>query len=140
MCDGDVLNVVTDPVILSCAKRHLQQLDILPLAYDAYKASAEQLSRENMYLGLKRAHDYSGIGNVSNMLTRLWNKDKPNLNAAANITCYNNQVSKIAPSYSDVRLNSELRGKPKRKHGNPVAPLMIHHALERLTRSDSLSR
>lgn len=41
---------------------------------------------------MKRAHDYSGIGQVSNGLTRLWNREDPDRVAAAWLTYYNNLV------------------------------------------------
>lgn len=94
-CDGDQLNVVTDPVIVSVAERNLEKFHVLPLFYDAAKAGAEEVSIETMFLGLKRAHDYSGIGQVSNALTKLWNSDTPDWDAAAWLCYYNNLVRKL---------------------------------------------
>lgn len=95
--DGDQLNVVVDPVIVSIAERNIANDNIIPLFYDANKAAPELLSRETMFHGLKRAHDYSGIGQVSNSLTKLWNRPHPDLDAAAWLTYYNNLVNTIAP-------------------------------------------
>lgn len=91
-CDGDQLNVVVDPVIVKVAKRNLEKYDVLPLYYDMSKAPAELLSRETMFRGLKRAHDFSGIGAVSNNLTKLWNRDEPDREAAEWLCMYNNFV------------------------------------------------
>lgn len=90
--DGDQLNVIVDPLIVEIAERNVKKYDVIPLFYDANKADAEPISREIQFKGLKRAHDYSGIGEVSNMLTKLWNKDKPDRIAAAYLTRYNNDV------------------------------------------------
>jgi len=90
--DGDQLNVVTEKPIISAAKRNAEQMDIVPLFYDANKAPPEIINWETIYIGLKRAHDYSGIGQVSNSITKLWNKDKPDWNAAKLLTMYNNYV------------------------------------------------
>lgn len=90
--DGDQLNVIVDPLIVEIAERNLKKYDVVPLFYDANKASAELLSRETMFKGLKRAHEYSGIGQVSNALTKLWNRDEPDRFAAAMLCYYNNQV------------------------------------------------
>ena len=95
--DGDQLNVIVDPVIVSVAERNIQEDNIIPLFYDANKAAPELLSFEAMFHGLKRAHDYSGIGQVSNSLTKLWNRPHPDLDAAAWLTYYNNLVNTIAP-------------------------------------------
>lgn len=90
--DGDQLNVVVDPILLKVAKRNLEKYHVLPLYYDMSKAPAEILSQETMFRGLKRAHDYSGIGAVSNNLTKLWNRDEPDREAAEWLCMYNNFV------------------------------------------------
>lgn len=90
--DGDQLNVVVEPVIVEAAERNIQKYHVVPLFYDANKAKDELLSPETMFHGLKRAHDYSGIGQVSNSLTKLWNKENPDWDAAAWLCYYNNQV------------------------------------------------
>lgn len=89
-CDGDQLNVIVDPIIVSVAERNVEKFNIVPLFYDANKAAAEQVNRETMFNGLKRAHDFSGIGQVSNALTKLWNRNEPDLEAAAWLCMYNN--------------------------------------------------
>ena len=91
-CDGDQLNVVSDETIVSVAERDIAKYDIVPLFYDANKAPKSMVTREEMFNGLKRAHDYSGIGAVSNALTRLWNRKDPDIRAAADLCYYNNQV------------------------------------------------
>lgn len=88
--DGDMLNVVVDPTIIEVAERNLKEYDVIPLFYDAAKASPEQISKEALFKGLKRAHLYSNIGEISNMLTRLWNRDKPDRYVAALLTALNN--------------------------------------------------
>ena len=90
MVDGDQLNVVVDPIIIQVAKRNIKQYDIIPLFYDANKAAPEMVSKESQFHGLMRAHEYSNIGEISNMLTRLWNRNKPDILAAALLTYLNN--------------------------------------------------
>ena len=56
-----------------------------------------------MYHALKRAHDYSAgeitsIGEISNMLTRLWNKPDPDRDVANLLTMFNNFVIDAAKS------------------------------------------
>lgn len=90
MVDGDQLNVVVDPLFVEIAERNVKEYDIVPLFYDAEKAKAEPLSYESLFRGLKRAHEYSNIGEISNMLTRVWNKDNPDRVVAALLTFLNN--------------------------------------------------
>lgn len=90
--DGDQQNVVVEPVIVAAAERNIEKYQVIPLFYDANKAGAEQVCLHSMYKGLKRAHDFSGIGMVSNSLTKLWNRDVPDREAAAWLCYYNNLV------------------------------------------------
>ena len=101
--DGDQLNVVTDPVIVSVAERNAKEFDFVPLYYDAGSAAAEIVTFESMYNGLKRAHDFSSggitsIGEISNMLTRVWNKDVPDRHVAKLLCYFNNLVIDAAKS------------------------------------------
>lgn len=88
--DGDMLNVVTEPCIINAAKRKAAQIDFAPLFYDANKAPAKEVNRHNLYESIWLAHEYSGIGVYSNMITKLWNKDEPDHEAAAMICAQNN--------------------------------------------------
>lgn len=88
--DGDQLNVIVDPLFVEIAERNVKEFDIVPLFYDAEKAHAEPISNESLFNGLKRAHEYSNIGEISNMLTRLWNKENPDKVSAALLTYLNN--------------------------------------------------
>jgi len=90
MVDGDQLNVIVDPLFVEVAERNVKEFDIVPLFYDAEKAKAEPISNESLFEGLKRAHEYSNIGEISNMLTRLWNKENPDIVSAALLTYLNN--------------------------------------------------
>jgi len=90
MVDGDQLNVIADPTIIDVAKRNLKEFDVIPLFYDANKAPSEIVSKESIFNGLKRAHQFSNIGEISNMLTRLWNRDDPDREAAALLAYINN--------------------------------------------------
>ena len=88
--DGDQLNAVTEEVIVKVAMRNIEKLGIVPLFYDANKADPEIITRDSIYNGLLRAHKFSNIGEISNMLTRLWNRNSPDITAAALLTYLNN--------------------------------------------------
>ena len=88
--DGDQLNVIVEPLFVKIADRNVKKYDVIPLFYDAEKANAEPISNESLYKGLVRAHEYSNIGEISNMLTRVWNKNSPDRVAAALLTYLNN--------------------------------------------------
>lgn len=95
--DGDQLNVVVWNLFVEIADRNRKKYDAVPLFYDAEKAPADIVSLESMYNALKRAHDYSAgeitsIGEISNMLTRLWNRDNPDREVANLLTMFNNWV------------------------------------------------
>ena len=88
--DGDQLNVIVDPLFVDVAEKNIKAFDVVPLFYDAEMAYAEPISNESLFNGLKRAHEYSNIGEISNMLTRVWNKDNPDRVVAALLTYLNN--------------------------------------------------
>lgn len=94
--DGDQLNVIVDPLFVEIAERNVKEFDIVPLFYESEKANAEPINNQSLYHGLLRAHEYSNIGEISNMLTRLWNKDKPDKIAAALLTYLNNLRIRIS--------------------------------------------
>ena len=102
MVDGDQLNVIVDPLLIEVAERNVKEFDIVPLFYEAEKAKAEPISNETLYKGLMRAHEYSNIGEISNMLTKLWNRENPDRVAAALLTYLNNLRIRKVPSYSNV--------------------------------------
>lgn len=101
--DGDQLNVVADPLFVEIAERNIKKYDVVPLFYDANKADPEIINYEAMYNALKRAHNFSAgeitsIGEISNMLTRLWNKDNPDRDMANLLCMFNNLVIDAAKS------------------------------------------
>lgn len=74
--DGDIALVIAEPVIVQAAERKLKEKKIRPLFYKMAKASAEQISEESIYASLKKAFEYGGkIGEYSNMISILWNKE-----------------------------------------------------------------
>lgn len=90
--DGDQLNCVSEPLLIEVAERNLKKYDVVPLLFDLGKAGSTPVNNQEFYNGLKRAHDYSGIGQVSNSLTKLWNRDHPDRYVAGVLTFYNNLV------------------------------------------------
>lgn len=97
--DGDQLNVVADQLLISVAERNIKKYDVVPLLYEMGKAGSNPINKKEFFNGLKRAHDFSGIGQVSNSLTKLWNKDEPDRGAAAMLCFYNNLVMNITSPY-----------------------------------------
>ena len=101
--DGDQLNVVAEPLFVEIAERNIKKYDVVPLFYDANKADPEIVNYYTMYNALKRAHNFSAgeitsIGEISNMLTRLWNKDNPDRDVANLLCMFNNLVIDAAKS------------------------------------------
>ena len=83
---------MADETFVEVAERNVKEFDIVPLFYDANEVPPEIINRENMYIGLIRAHDSSGIGQISNNLCKLWNSDEPDYESAKLLCYYNNQV------------------------------------------------
>lgn len=119
--DGDQLNVVADHLLIEVAKRNLSKFNVVPLLYEMGKAGSKPVNKAEFYSGLKRAHEFSGIGQVSNALTKLWNKDMPDRESAALLCFYNNLVIDAAKTgfinsyenYPEInrKINSAIGGK-----------------------------
>lgn len=75
--DGDKLLVCADKTLIQVAERNMQ--DIVPLYYDMRTAPAHQLSNEAIYEGMKNAYTSGSIGPTSNMITKIWNSEKCDL-------------------------------------------------------------
>lgn len=71
MCDGDTSLVINDKLLVSIAKRNMQ--NIVPLAYELKKAQPQLLSNEAMYDGMVAAYKGGSIGPLSNDITKVWN-------------------------------------------------------------------
>lgn len=88
--DGDHALVAAGKLV-EIAKRNAK--DVLPLYYDMGNAEPKEINSKNIYDGLVTGFKYSNIGQFSNKLTALWNKDiitKNDINTAKVITALNN--------------------------------------------------
>lgn len=74
-CDGDTVLVVADKTIIQVAERNIKKFDIVPLYYNMRKASAVQLTNENIYTGLCNAFTGGNIGIYSNDISKIWNSE-----------------------------------------------------------------
>ncbi|WP_404443499.1 hypothetical protein LG307_14885 [Sutcliffiella horikoshii] len=76
--DGDrvlVLSEHKDRKLLEVAERNMK--GIVPLYYEMGKAEPEQIKNKAIYESLKIAFD-ANIGEISNLISKCWNSDKPN--------------------------------------------------------------
>ena len=90
--DGDQVNCVSEEAIIQAALRELEHQDVRTLNYELGKAPDKPITREEMFNGLKRAHENSGIGQVSNSITKIWNKANPDKEMTKILTYLNNVV------------------------------------------------
>lgn len=64
---------------------------VVPLYYEMIKAEAQELNSDNMYVALTSAYK-ANIGIISNEITKIWNNEKPNVDAVKWLCMYNNFV------------------------------------------------
>ncbi len=74
-CDGDKSLVVADETLIRVAERHIKMYDIVPLCYDMKKSNPVIFNDEELYNGLYAAYTGGNIGEISNTITKIWNKD-----------------------------------------------------------------
>lgn len=75
MCDydGDRLLVTNNTTLINVAERNLKKYNIVPLFYNMSKASAKEITPQNLFEGLKLAYNGGNIGTPSNDITKIWN-------------------------------------------------------------------
>lgn len=72
-CDGDTLLVVADKTIIEVAERNME--GVVPLFYNMRKAEPTILTSEQFYKGMTDAWTGGNIGEISNDITKIWNRD-----------------------------------------------------------------
>ncbi|WP_107838607.1 hypothetical protein [Metasolibacillus meyeri] len=87
--DGDKSLVVQNPTLIAVAKREMK--DIVPLYYEMHKAEDKILDNDIIYHALTSAYK-ANIGIISNDISKIWNSEKPNLQAIKWLCMYNNFV------------------------------------------------
>lgn len=115
--DGDTSLVCADPLLIGIAERNMR--DIVPLYYEMAKAGAVQISKEEIYRGMRDAWSYGNVGVVSNDITRIWNSDNPDLDAIKILCMESNFTIDAAktrympqrPDEIDARISSLVRVK-----------------------------
>lgn len=115
--DGDNSLVCADETIIRVAERNCK--DLAPLYYKMAKAPAQIISPEALYKGMIDAYTGGNIGSPSNDISKLWNKDNPDLTAIkllcaeVNFTIdYAKTLYKpVRPPDIDKKLRDIVRGK-----------------------------
>lgn len=73
--DGDKSLVVDDAVFVNAAKRNMEADNIVPLFYEMKKAKPVFLDSTAIYRGILAAYSGGNIGDISNNITKIWNRD-----------------------------------------------------------------
>jgi len=111
-CDGDKALVVQDQTLVAAAERNME--GIVPLHYEMKSAITEIVNGESIFNGLRAAYTGGNIGEVSNNISKIWNRDDIDLDAVKILCCLNNFTIDYAktlykPAVPDV-LNAKIRG------------------------------
>lgn len=72
--DGDKALVVADENFVNVAERNMKNDEIIPLYYEMKKAQPVHLDKDNIYKGLNAAYSGGNIGEISNAITKIWNR------------------------------------------------------------------
>lgn len=87
-CDGDEMLITSSQELISMVDR-----DKPTLYYDMEKADAEEITDEVLYECLISSFDNSIIGNISNVITKLYSmNDEPDYEFIRILTAYNNYM------------------------------------------------
>lgn len=75
--DGDKSLVCADETIIKVAGRNTK--DVVPLYYEMKKAEAQTINSGVIFDGLTAAYKGGRIGEISNLITKIWNSENINL-------------------------------------------------------------
>ncbi|MFF2890761.1 hypothetical protein [Paenibacillus sp. NPDC057967] len=89
-CDGDKALVVRDQTLVAAAERNMK--GIVPLHYEMKSATTELVNGESIFNGLRAAYTGGNIGEVSNIISKVWNSENIDLDAIKIMCCLNNFV------------------------------------------------
>ncbi len=72
--DGDKSLITTEKAIIQAAKRSCK--NVVPLYYDMKKSTEQEINSMTMYEGLTTAYSGGKIGEISNLISKIWNSDE----------------------------------------------------------------
>ncbi|KYD05302.1 hypothetical protein [Bacillus atrophaeus] len=85
--DGDKALIISDELIVSIAKRNME--NIVPLYYEMSVAQKQEINSKNIYDSLTLAYGVN-IGEYSNNITKIWNSGNVNLDVIKWLCMENN--------------------------------------------------
>lgn len=111
--DGDKSLVIANPLFVSIADRNME--GILPLYYEMSKAGKMPLNSEAIYNGMIAAYSGGQIGEVSNLITKIWNSNKTDIDLELiKVEClYNNYLIDFAKTLYKPDIPLHIRNRIK---------------------------
>lgn len=107
--DGDHAMVISDQYLCNIVERNMK--GVRPLYYEMGKAKPQQITSENIYNSMTKAFKSGNIGEFSNRITTLWNKNhftEDTLTAIKVLTALNNYSIDSAKTNEMPELSSKL--------------------------------
>lgn len=92
MCDfdGDKSLVCADETLINVAERNMK--DVVPLYYEMKKAKPEIVNNQSICNGIFAAYKSGNIGEISNLITKIWDEDEPDIELIK-LLCMKNNFS-----------------------------------------------
>lgn len=92
MCDfdGDKSLVCADETLVNVAERNMN--DVVPLYYEMKKAKPEIVNNQSICNGIFAAYKSGNIGEISNLITKIWDEDEPDIELIK-LLCMKNNFS-----------------------------------------------
>lgn len=125
--DGDRALVVNDKRLIPIAERNME--GIVPLYYEMGKAKPQIINEEHIYTSLTSAFKFNNIGEFSNKLTVMWNKDEPDLTTIAQLTALNNFTIDGAKTLLVPEVPEDVA--EKMKEANTPMPYFFQYAKDK---------
>ncbi|MBK1809162.1 hypothetical protein JHL18_00675 [Clostridium sp. YIM B02505] len=97
--------------IIDLAKEMIEEHKIRPIYFEMSKAEAKEITNSNISESLLFVYKKANIGKVSNVLTRIWNKENPmkEYNLMQKLCAHNNDVIDSAKTLDIPKLPSDVK-------------------------------
>lgn len=109
--DGDEALIVDNSLFIEIAKRQIKELDVVPLEYELKVGKALPITKQNTYNALQAAFS-KNIGEVSNAITRIYNKDvvaKEDIELVKKLCYVSNQWIDYAKTLWEATMPDDLK-------------------------------
>ena len=125
--DGDDAIIVSNKLFVEKAEEQMK--GIVPLEYTLATGKNSKITNENIVASLKAAYS-KNIGEISNLITKIWNSDEPDLDLIKVLCMENNAIIDYAKTLWMPERPDDIKEKIK-KYNQQKVPYFFRYAKDK---------